>query len=58
MSLFKNIFKKKNKLKCAVCGEAVENTFKTKYLKLNNCFGLYIIHYDCDKKVKEFEYGE
>lgn len=53
MSLFKNIFKKKTKLRCAVCGGTIENNFKTKYLKLNNCYGLYMIHFECDEKNKK-----
>ena len=59
MSFFKNIFKKKKTIKCAVCGEAVQNEFanstpsvKTEYLKLNGCYGLYIVHYNCSKKIK------
>lgn len=55
MSLLKKIFNKKTKLKCAVCGGIIENNFKTKYLKLNGCYGLYMLHYSCYEKIKEFE---
>lgn len=49
-SFLKDIFKKRREVKCAVCGEAVQNEFKTEYLKLNGCYGLYIVHYNCSKK--------
>lgn len=55
MSLLKDIFRKKRQIKCAVCGEPIQNDFKTKYLKLNSCFGLYMLHYECNKKVKKLE---
>lgn len=55
MSLLKDIFKRKKQTKCAVCGEPIQNDFKTKYLKLNGCFGLYMLHYECNKKVKKLE---
>lgn len=55
MSLLKDIFQRKKQTKCAVCGEAIQNDFKTKYLKLNGCFGLYMLHYECDKKVNNLE---
>ena len=54
MSLLKDIFGRKKQIKCAICGEAIQNDFKTKYLKLNGCFGLYMLHYECDKKVKKW----
>ena len=34
MSLLKDIFGRKKQIKCAVCGEAIQNDFKTKYLKV------------------------
>ena len=52
MSLLKDIFKKRREVKCAVCGEALENRFKTKYIKLNGCYGLHLIHFECDEKNK------
>lgn len=52
MNFLKNIFKKRKEIKCAVCGEAVQNEFKTEYLRLNGCYGLYIVHYGCSKKIK------
>ncbi len=62
MSLLKKIFNNKTKLKCAVCGEIIGNNFgnatpsvKTKYLKLNGCYGLYMLHYSCYKKIKELK---
>lgn len=55
MSLLKDIFGRKKQIKCAVCGEAIQNNFKTEFLKLNGCFGLYMLHYECDKKVKKME---
>ena len=55
MSLLKDIFGRKKQIKCAVCGEPIQNDFKTKYLKLNGCFGLYMLHYECDQKVKKMD---
>ena len=56
MSLLKDIFgRKRKKTKCAVCGEPIQNDFKTKYLKLNGCFGLHMLHYECDKKINNLE---
>lgn len=55
MSFLKDIFGRKKQIKCAVCGEAIQNDFKTKYLKLNGYFGLYMLHYECDKKVNNLE---
>ena len=55
MSLLKDIFGRKKQIKCAVCGEAIQNDFKIKYLKLNGCFGLHMLHYECAKKLKEME---
>ena len=52
MSLLKNIFSKRKEIKCAVCGGAIQDNFKTKYLQIKNCYGLYMIHYECDKDNK------
>ncbi|HJH55082.1 hypothetical protein [Brachyspira hyodysenteriae] len=52
MSLLKDIFKKKKTIKCAVCGEALENRFKAKYINLNGCYELHLIHFECDEKIK------
>ena len=52
MSLLKDIFKKRREVKCAVCGGVIENSFKTKYIKLNGCYGLHMIHFECDEKIK------
>ncbi|MEI0447214.1 hypothetical protein R4J03_09155 [Brachyspira intermedia] len=53
MSLLKDIFKKKKTIKCAVCGGVIENSFKTKYIKLNGCYELHLIHFECDEKNKK-----
>lgn len=55
MSLLKDIFRKKRQIRCAVCGEAIQNDFKTEFLKLNGCFGLYMLHYECAKKLNNLE---
>ncbi|WP_300742952.1 hypothetical protein [uncultured Brachyspira sp.] len=52
MSFLKDIFKKRREVKCAVCGGVIENSFKTKYIKLNGCYGLHLIHFECDEKIK------
>ncbi|PCG20528.1 hypothetical protein [Brachyspira sp. G79] len=59
MSLLKDIFKKRKEIKCAVCGGAIQDNFakgtpsvKTKYVNIKNCYGLYMIHYECDKDNK------
>ena len=52
MSLLKDIFKKKKTIKCAVCGGAIQDNFKTKYVNIKDCYGLYMIHYECDKDNK------
>lgn len=56
MSFLKDIFGRKNKkLTCSICGNKIENDFKTKYLKINGCLELATVHYECDKKVKKME---
>lgn len=50
MSLLKDIFGKRKEIKCAICGEAVHDNFKTTYKKIRGCYGLYIIHFECDDK--------
>ncbi len=56
MSFLKDIFGRKNKkLTCSICGNKIENDFKTKYLKINGCLELATVHYECDKKLKEME---
>ena len=56
MSLLKDIFgRKKKKLTCSICGNKIENDFKTTYLKINGCLELATVHYECDKKLKEME---
>lgn len=52
MSLLKDIFKKRKEIKCAVCGGAIQDNFKTKYVNIKDCYGLYMIHYECDKDNK------
>ncbi|PLV55423.1 hypothetical protein BPSP16_11670 [Brachyspira pilosicoli SP16] len=46
---------KNKKLTCSICGNKIENDFKTKYLKINGCLELATVHYECDKKLKEME---
>lgn len=56
MSFLKDIFGRKNKkLTCSICGNKIENDFKTKYLKINGCLELATVHYECDKKLKSME---
>lgn len=56
MSLLKDIFgRKKKKLTCSICGNKIENDFKTKYLKINGCLQLATVHYECDKKLNNLE---
>ncbi|WP_157143950.1 hypothetical protein [Brachyspira pilosicoli] len=56
MSFLKDIFGRKNKkLTCSICGNKIENDFKTKYLKINGCLELATVHYECDKKLKQME---
>ncbi len=55
MSLLKDIFRKKRQIKCAVCGNKIENDFKTTYLNIDGCLQLSTVHNECDKKLKEME---
>ena len=56
MSFLKDIFGRKNKkLTCSICGNKIENDFKTKYLKINGCLELATVHYECDKKLNNLE---
>ena len=55
MSLLKDIFGRKKQIKCAVCGEAIQNDFKTTYLNIDGCLQLSTVHYECAKKLKEME---
>lgn len=56
MSLLKDIFGRKNKkLTCSICGNKIENDFKTTYLNINGCLELATVHYECAKKLKEME---
>ncbi|WP_300753245.1 hypothetical protein [uncultured Brachyspira sp.] len=53
INFIKNMFKKKNKLTCAVCGEEIHNNFRVMYLKINGCYGTYEVHYSCAEKIIE-----
>ena len=54
MSLLKDIFgRKKKKLTCSICGNKIENDFKTTYI--DGCLQLSTVHYKCDKKLNNLE---
>ncbi|WP_278775229.1 hypothetical protein [uncultured Brachyspira sp.] len=56
MSLLKDIFgKKRKKLTCSICGNKIENDFKTTYLNIDGCLQLSTVHYECAKKLNNLE---
>ena len=43
----------KSKLFCPICGERVMKNFKVRYLVVNGHYGLYTVHFECDKKLND-----